>query len=299
MRCQKCQYEVPADMRSASVPVACPECGALLPVVSRSAERDPQEILARWSDNHWLDGYGPLFNKKSVSAGPQEPPPVTPPAPQQQYTPVATNIPPANQAAPSPVEIPPSPEMSEDDFFDVEFDPGEVGEFLDDSSLETHKQRGMQLRVDGPHGLAGHHLPAQPAPASKAGSWLLTAGQLLAYFGVGALTVGTVMVLVGYYGDNAEWLPTGWLTATAGQMLLFLGVITLVSGGMEQATQEITQKVDRLGDRIIRMEQRHAGPPRPNFAKQKSGRENAATTIQKLQRRVIELEQHIRQNRNS
>ncbi len=291
MRCHKCQYEVPVDQRSASEPVACPGCGALLPVVSKSAERDPQEILARWSDNHWLDNYGPLINKKPGTSVSSESAPV---AAQPTVSP-----PPPSGVTPTPnIDTQPNLEMSDDDFFDVEFDPNEIGEMFDNPANNFQKRSGIQLRVDSAHGPAGHHLPENPVSASKGGSWLLTAGQLLAYFGVGTLTIGTVMVLVGYYGNNTEWLPTGWLTASAGQMLLFLGVITLVSGGMEQATQEIVQKVDRLGDRIVRMEQRHNGPARPNFSKQKTGRETASATIQKLQRRVIELEQHIRQSRN-
>ncbi|MFO1022240.1 MAG: hypothetical protein U0903_16340 [Planctomycetales bacterium] len=60
------------------------------------------------------------------------------------------------------------------------------------------------------------------------------AGQLLAYAGVGALTCGTIMVLIGLHGARPELTPTGWLISTAGQMLLFLGVVTLVSAGMEQ-----------------------------------------------------------------
>ena len=44
------------------------------------------------------------------------------------------------------------------------------------------------------------------------------------------------------------------LLATAGQMLLFLGVMTLISGGMEQTTHEVTQRIERLGDHIIRIE---------------------------------------------
>ena len=183
----------------------------------------------------------------------------------------------------------------------MDFDPHEIDEMLDPNSEGEYgrpNRAGYQLRIDAAHGVAGNHFPNTVQSESKGTSWLITAGQVLAYFGVGSLTVGTVMVLAGYYGNNTEWLPTGWLTASAGQMLLFLGVITLVSGGMEQATQEIVQRVDRLGERIVRMEQRHQGPNRPNFSKQKSAKESAGTTIQRLQRRVIELEQHLRQSRH-
>ena len=45
------------------------------------------------------------------------------------------------------------------------------------------------------------------------------------------------------------------IAATAGQMMLFLGVVTLVSGGMEQTTQEVARRVDSLGERLVKIEQ--------------------------------------------
>ena len=69
-------------------------------------------------------------------------------------------------------------------------------------------------------------------------------GQLLAYLGVGLLTIGTALVVWGYFGGEAvqAYQSTGWLVSTAGQMLLFLGVVTLVSGGMQQTTHEVAQR---------------------------------------------------------
>ena len=87
------------------------------------------------------------------------------------------------------------------------------------------------------------------------GAFTSLIGHLLAYGGVGVLTIGTVFVLWGYFGGPDSYAPTGWLIATAGQMLLFLGVVTLVSGGMEQTTDAVTRRIDTLGDKILRIEQ--------------------------------------------
>ena len=38
-------------------------------------------------------------------------------------------------------------------------------------------------------------------------------------------------------------------------MLLFLGVVTLVSGGLEQTSEDVRTRIERLGERIIRIEQ--------------------------------------------
>lgn len=93
---------------------------------------------------------------------------------------------------------------------------------------------------------------------------------MLAYAGVLALTIGAAFVLLGYFG-GPQWqsyTPTGWLITTTGQMLLFLGVVTLVSGGMEQTTEVVARRIDKLGQRMIRIEwasQNHAlkGPSLP------------------------------------
>ena len=93
---------------------------------------------------------------------------------------------------------------------------------------------------------------AQPQPQRT--NWTVMAGQLCAYGGVGLLTCGTVLVLSGYFGGPANYAPTGWLIAAVGQMLLFLGVVTLVSGGMEQTVDEVAWRIDFLAERIVHLE---------------------------------------------
>ena len=90
-------------------------------------------------------------------------------------------------------------------------------------------------------------------------NWVALAGQFLAYGGVLALTVGASLVLWSYFGGPPNYAPTGWLVTTVGQMLLFLGIVTLVSGGIEQTTEEVTRQIDTLGERIIRIEQASIG----------------------------------------
>lgn len=63
------------------------------------------------------------------------------------------------------------------------------------------------------------------------------------------------MVLSGYFGGPTNYAPTGWLVAAVGQMLLFLGVVTLVSGGMEQTVDEVAWRIDALAEQIHDLEQ--------------------------------------------
>ncbi len=79
-------------------------------------------------------------------------------------------------------------------------------------------------------------------------------GQFLAYLGVLGLTVGTAMVIYGHFGGYSEYTPTGWLVTTVAQMLLFLGVINLVSGGIEQNNEDVSRRINTLGEQLIRIE---------------------------------------------
>ncbi len=80
-------------------------------------------------------------------------------------------------------------------------------------------------------------------------------GQFLAYLGVLGLTIGTAMVIYGHFGGYSEYTPTGWLVTTVAQMLLFLGVINLVSGGLEQNNDDVSRRINILGEQLLRIEQ--------------------------------------------
>jgi hypothetical protein len=117
--------------------------------------------------------------------------------------------------------------------------------------------------------------------------WTSLGGQLLAYCGVGLITIGTALVLWGYFGGPMHYTPTGWLVATAGQMLLFLGVIMLVSGGLEQTTDEVSRKMEQIGERLIRIEQhtleqtlRGPNVPAERFSKEGTAKKPADVTVQ-------------------
>ena len=116
----------------------------------------------------------------------------------------------------------------------------------------------LQRRLDPAHeSLGGPHFDLQSfldqdsrKPGKSESIW----GQVLAYAGVGLITVGTTLVLWSWFGKTPQYAPTGWLICTVGQMLLFLGVTTLISGGMQQTSHEVTRRVEYLGDRILRFE---------------------------------------------
>ncbi len=119
------------------------------------------------------------------------------------------------------------------------------------SNLEHHTHQA-HAQSPAPHfDVAEASRKAKARPGRAEAIW----GQLMAYTGVGVLTVGTVLVLWGYFGMVEQFASTGWLLSTAGQMLLLLGIVTLVSGGMQQTTHEVTERIEYLGGRMIRIEQ--------------------------------------------
>jgi hypothetical protein len=127
----------------------------------------------------------------------------------------------------------------------------------------------------------------------KKTNWTTVIGQLVAYAGVALLTVGTTLIVWSYFGGPANYAPTGWLTTTAGQMLLFLGVVTLVSGGMEQTTEEVRTRIERLGERIIRIEQiaREQSLSGPNVPAEYYGQDGPSPANMDAARQTAEFQQ--------
>lgn len=78
-------------------------------------------------------------------------------------------------------------------------------------------------------------------------------GQVFAYLGVFVLTGGTVMSVFSFFGGPENLMPIGLLTAAGGQMILFLGVVTLISSGMERAVSEMIWRIDHLAEEVLHM----------------------------------------------
>ncbi len=131
----------------------------------------------------------------------------------------------------------------------------DVQQLTDGAGRVRSQGRPHRRYVDEPHeslGLRGPHF--QVAPPKRSSLTSLT-GQFLAYIGVLGLTIGTAIVIYGHFGGMSEYTPTGWLVTTVAQMLLFLGVINLVSGGIEQNNDDVSRRINVLGEQLMRLEQ--------------------------------------------
>lgn len=282
MWCAKCQSEVAVEARPNSQRLQCATCGSeIVPKMSGrptpspnpppanppSAEsgnappphhppgagKNPHDLLARWAGNQLFDPFGPLV------------PPELPKGPP------STGRTDSARVDPPPAKSPPNPPTGGIDHsarlrVDPAFTQGwneipapHVPATPSRSNSRPPKLTEQELppgyRAHQPTRLRGPHFDtSRVRPPIRRVNWIAVFGQSLAYVGAATLTAGAGLVLVGYLGGPVHYAPTGWFTTTVGQMLLFLGVVTLVSAGMEQTTVEVAERIDTLGEQLHRFE---------------------------------------------
>ena len=261
MWCANCQTDVAGEVASDKQSLVCVACGG--EVTSARAPslhpktREVRELLERWSMEELLDPDRPVrLSPEPDTRSPSLDSTFAPTSIAEDSS-VAAGEPPASV---EPARAAQAPLTSQPKFrLDSQHAP-RIGSAapIPPPHLPQLRDHPPHTRVDEPHAQApAPHFDIASAfdgkklPGHGESLW----GQILAYGGVGLLTVGTVMVLSGYFGGlDSSYTPTGWLLTTAGQMLLFLGVVTLVSGGMEQTTHQVSRHIQYLGEHIIRIE---------------------------------------------
>ena len=247
MWCAHCQAEVAAEVASDNRRVRCANCGTQLPSGGSAAitdkTREARELLERWSSRPSFAAAATTAPRAEQRAA--EKPPVVPLS--------LGSLPKSGRSV-----------LRRDDGHAGAFAPQPTAADTTDWWPETPRTRAgatpprseplPEVHVPAPH--FGRQ-PARARPTSSRANWTSAFGQLLAYAGVLGLTVGTTLVLWGYFGGGAyqSYTPTGWLIATLGQMLMFLGVMTVVSGGMEQTRSDVSRSIESLGDQLLRIEQ--------------------------------------------
>lgn len=262
MWCPSCKADVAAEVAADNRRVRCATCGA---EISASAAftglaktREARDLLERWASERKVDS--PPRSERTLQRS-------------AAATDERVN---AGVSLEAEIPTPPTPARDERAAASSAGMSSEQGRtapvrqaYRVDPSQPLHGPAGHSNRAAFRHESARLHRQhefAEVAPHfdiqsslngndRKKTNWTSVIGQLVAYAGVALLTVGTTLIVWSYFGGPANYAPTGWLTTTAGQMLLFLGVVTLVSGGMEQTTEEVRIRIERLGERIIRIEQ--------------------------------------------
>ncbi len=277
MWCSSCRADVAAELSTDNRRMLCARCQSELGIAAFETsrvvnapravetERDARELLARWSAQNLLDAASlsptaartsPTPTQENISARPEhrvDPPQPAIPAPSAQFK--ASN---SENLEPAPVipldSEPDKPKGKKRAVRQKQETAPQLAKETEDQPSSrrddvNHPTDNSQTLLDHDH-VVRNALQKQLARRT---SWSTAAGQLCAYAGVGLLTCGTVLVMWSYFGGPAEYMPKGWLTAAVGQMLLFLGVVTLISAGMEQTVHEVSWRIDHLAEEVYHM----------------------------------------------
>ncbi|QDT64788.1 hypothetical protein [Calycomorphotria hydatis] len=262
MWCDECRADVAAEYSPASRKLKCAHCQSELDTTHLSIDDDSREarsLLERWAE-------GKLLDTPSLGEGGHV---------QQEHTEEVEQASPPQTRHSRKVQARKSEQGSARSF---RIDGSHPGHSSENPPAKTEAPKSRREPVlHGPHTrpaartrrdrfheqhaqqISQPHFPMESVPGStpstKRNSFSVLMGQLLAYTGVLGLTVGTAFVIWGYFGGPPGFAPTGWIIATAGQMMLLLGVVTLVSGGMEQTSNEVRTRIETIGERLIRIEQ--------------------------------------------
>jgi hypothetical protein len=283
MWCSSCRADVAAELSTDNRRMLCARCQSELGVAAFETprvgnapravetERDARELLARWSAQNLLDvASTPPTAPRSSSAVTREnpvtrdnfvtmpehrfdPPRPEIPAPSAQFMAANNEIPESSPTVPADSEPIKSKANKQTDRKQKQIRPqfarGTDGDFAHHREPSNDPSDNLEPSLDQDHVVRD----ALQKQLARRTNWSTAAGQLCAYAGVGLLTCGTVLVMWSYFGGPAEYMPKGWLTAAVGQMLLFLGVVTLISAGMEQTVHEVSWRIDHLAEEVYHM----------------------------------------------
>ena len=274
MWCSSCRADVAAELSTDNRRMLCARCQSELGIAAFETpravnapravetERDARELLARWSAQNLLDvasssptvgRTSPAVTQENIATRPEhriDPPRLEIPPPSAQFAAAQEEDSVSSPAVPLDPQPTKSPVKKRSSQQKLQTRPqlarGTKGDFTSSGEPSSHPPDSSQPNLDHDHVVRD----AVQKQLARRTSWSTAAGQLCAYAGVGLLTCGTVLVMWSYFGGPAEYMPKGWLTAAVGQMLLFLGVVTLISAGMEQTVHEVSWRIDHLAEEV-------------------------------------------------
>ena len=251
MWCDRCRADAAAEVSAETGRANCATCGAELGSVRRPSTDQARELLKRWSSGLELDGASSPAARESSGEGIRG----------EGGTAVLVNSEVASEPVSTLPLTPPPPSTTRiegpERFSQSEKAPNYENEKgSPEMSASRKPNRGPSAQWPAPTvQMRPSWSQRQTRKRSTIGQIF---GQILAYLGILAITGGTALVIWGYFGGPAEYAPTGWLVATGGQMLLFLGIVTLVSEGLEQSSVEMHSHVELLDHRLERLERNAA-----------------------------------------
>lgn len=236
MWCPTCQADVAAEMSADHRRLSCARCHTELALSATEparggtrigpVEQSARELLARWSAESLIE---------APANGAAQPVSTTP----------------AVDAVPSPMESAPRRDIERSPMVDPAINVVPTVPIAPTDRARWRRVRRRQIQAS-----SAVPQPSLGAPPPRVMPWMATVGQLVAYGGVGGLTCGTALVLWSHFGGPSHYSPTGWLLTTIGQMLLFLGVVTLVAGSLERLTADMDRRMNRIAEQLDGLQSR-------------------------------------------
>ena len=290
MWCGRCQAIVAGQAGADGSQAFCATCGSDLippPVRIPAKARDPRELLAKWAKEDALDVLGPWISgvestTRSASTSDGEREPVSSTLPGFSSSP-ATD--PRTEAA--AVVSPDVGPVSQND--------------ISERVVRIRHSAHRPADSGSPPLSDAARLTERLVRAIRSRRAVAVAGQLAAYGGVLALTSGALLLFAGHFSRLDNYIPMGWLAMICGQMLLFLGVVTLISSGMEQTTATVAQRIETLGQRLLRIEAAAelAGPHWPADRQGRGEEFPPDTAEQDLEAEIARLTQALAERRRA
>ena len=284
MWCPTCRADVAAELSTDNRRMLCARCQSELGIASAGmphavkmpsfgeTERDARELLAKWTSQNFIESPIPLptsFKKlnevsnlqetsrdfrvvHSAMTGKSLPVPYVEPAKEPSNTSTLISVKSQDDSVKNQEEPVLSTEEIASRHMSYPVPKAEppvqpAARIAAPPQLHFTVESRSDVFQDPP---VRHAIPQPPHRKTKVPALI---GQICAYSGVGLLTCGSVLVMWSFFGGPASYMPTGWLTAAVGQMLLFLGVVTLISSGMDQTVEEVAWRIDHLAEEMHHM----------------------------------------------
>lgn len=270
MWCPSCRADVAAELSLDNRRLLCARCqtelglaAGMIPAAGTSTrnhetERDARDLLARWSAQTLLDQ--PNRSGAAAAAVRDGSSPEAPASKPELRFDRTMSSPPAPSAAMMNAWKQPSATLPLERPEPVTGHL-ESSESKEQSPAETTEQvKQIEVQTNAVEPAASEHSNFPPAPQDYAHPqirihphWTAILGQLAAYSGAALLSCGSALGMWSYFGGPANYLATGWLAAAIGQLMLMLGVVTLISNGLDQTVKEVSWRIDHLAEEVHHM----------------------------------------------
>lgn len=290
MYCSCCKSDVAAKLDQDDRTLLCTHCGTEIQANGRvnslnDATRDAQSLLQRWADPQIFDA--PSEEIAQVKTDPTvdnsiDDLPIVELAEIQTEvkkteTPIVEELPETAQHFEEVLletsEIPEQPINQESKSTETK-----IHHVIDEPEFEVRKSYVVErsdMQILNRPILTSTAFEVQQSINDRHSSkfnWRRFIGQSLAYLGTGILSVGGAAIVWSFYDGPEHIVPAGWIMVFAGQLMLFLGLVTLITSGVKELRSDVVNRVDFIRSLLSRLDPPAQLPEKPQYQARKESR---------------------------